>query len=73
MTLPLRAKEYISQDPKDATFGAIPYTKTAWHDASLALQAYKAEHLTTALEQALYSAYAHRPTQPISHILIFPN
>jgi ribonuclease HI len=73
MTLPLRAREYISHDPKDANFGAIPYTKTAWPDASLALPAYKAEHLTMALEQALYSAHAHRRTQPSSHILILPN
>jgi len=74
MTLPLRAKECISHDPKDATFGALPYTKTAWPDASLALPAYnKAEHLTTALEQALYTAHAHRHTQPSSHILILPN
>jgi hypothetical protein len=73
MTLPLRAKEYISHDPRDATFGAIPYTKTAWPDASLALLAYKAEHLTMALEQALYSEHAHRHTQPSSHILILPN
>ena len=73
MTLPLRAKEYISHDPEDATFGALPYTKTAWPDASLALPAYKAENMTTALEQALYSAHAHRHTQPSSHILILPN
>jgi hypothetical protein len=73
MTLPLRAKEYISHDPKDATFGALPYTKTAWPDASPTLLAYKAEHLTTTLEQALYSAHAHRHTQPSSHILILPN
>ncbi len=72
MTLPLRAKEYMSHDPRDATFGALPYTKTAWSDASLALPAYKAKHLTTALEQSLYSAHAHRHTQPCSHILILP-
>jgi hypothetical protein len=29
MTLPLRAKEYISHDPRDAVIGALPYTKTA--------------------------------------------
>ena len=34
---------------------------------------YKAENLTTALEQALYNAHAHRHTQPSSHILILPN
>jgi ribonuclease HI len=73
MTLPLRAKEYISHDPRDATFGALPYTKTAWPDDSLALPAYKAERLTIALEQALYSAHAHRHTQPSSKILILPN
>jgi hypothetical protein len=44
MTLPLRANEYISHDPKDTTFGAIPYTKTAWPDASLALPSYKDEN-----------------------------
>ena len=49
MTLPLRAKEYISHDPRDASFGALPFTKTALPDASLALPAYKAEHFTTAL------------------------
>ena len=69
MTLPLRAKEYISHEPKDTTFGAIPYTKTAWPDASTALPAYNAEHLTTALEQA----HAHRHTQPSNHILLLPN
>ena len=73
MTLLLRAKEYISHDPKDATFGALPYTKTAWPDASLALPTYKAEHLATALEQAVYSAHAHRRSQPSSHILILPD
>jgi hypothetical protein len=74
VTLPLRTKEYISHDPKDATFGVLPYTKTAWSDASLALPpAYKAEHITTALEQAVYNAHAHRHTQPSSHILILPN
>ena len=64
MTLPLRAKEYISHDPKDATFGALPYTKSAWPDASLALLAYKTEHLTTSLEQALYNAHTHTPAHP---------
>jgi hypothetical protein len=73
MTLPLRAKEYISHDPRDAIFGALPYTKTDWLDASLALPAYKAKHLITALEEALYSAHAHRHTQPSSHILILTN
>jgi hypothetical protein len=29
MTLPLRAKEYISHDPRDKAVGALPYTKTA--------------------------------------------
>jgi hypothetical protein len=73
MTLPLRAKEYISHDPKDPTFGALPYTKTASPDASVALPACKAEHLTTTLEQTMYSAHAHRHTQPSSYILILPN
>jgi hypothetical protein len=73
VTLPLRAKEYISHDPRDATFGALPYTKTAGPDASLALPSYIADHLTSTLEQALYSAHAHRHTQPSSHILILPN
>jgi hypothetical protein len=73
MTLPLRAKEYISHEPRDAVFGALSYTNTAWADASLAISAYKAEQLTTALEQALYNAHAHRHTQPSSHILILPN
>ena len=60
MTLPLRATKYISHVPRDTVFGAFPYTKTAWPDASLALPAYKAEHLTTALEQAMCNAHAHR-------------
>jgi hypothetical protein len=34
---PLRAKTYISHDPMDAGFGAIPYTKSAWPETSLAL------------------------------------
>jgi hypothetical protein len=73
MTLPLRSKEYISHDPRDATFGALLYTKSAWSGASLTLPSYKTDHLTTALEQAMYSAHAHRHTQPSSHILILPN
>ncbi len=73
MTLPMRAKEYISHDPRDTVFGALPYTKTAWPDASLALPAYKAEQLTTTREQAMYIAHAHQHTQPCSHILILPN
>jgi len=73
ITLPLRAKEYISHDPRDAIFGALPYAKNAWPDASLALSEYKAEQLITALEQAIYSAHAHRHTQPSSHVLILPN
>jgi hypothetical protein len=35
MTLPLRANGYTSHDPRDATFGALPYTKTSWPDTSL--------------------------------------
>jgi len=73
MTLPLRAKEFIFHDLTGATFGALPYTKIAWLYASLALPAYKVEHLTKALEQAMYIAHAHRHTQPSSHILILPN
>jgi hypothetical protein len=73
MTLPLRAKEYISHYSRDATFGDLPYIKTAWSNASLALQAYKVEHITTALEQALFSAHAYRHTQPSSHVPILPN
>jgi len=73
MTLPLRATDYISHDPNYEFFGALPYTKTAWPDAFLALPAYKAEQLATALEQALYIAHAHRHTHPSSHILILPN
>jgi hypothetical protein len=73
LTLPLRAKEYISHDPKDAVFGALPYTRIAWPDASLVLSAYKAEQLTTVLAQASYIAHAHRHTQPSSRILILPN
>ena len=73
MTLPLRAKEYVSHAPRDAVFGAFPVTKNVWPDASLALPAYKTEQLATALEQALYIAHAHRHTQASSHILILPN
>ena len=73
MTLPLIAKEYISHDPRDAVFGALTYTKTAWPDASLALPACKAKQLTTTLEHAVYSAHANRHIQPSSHILILPN
>ena len=73
MSLPPRAKEYISHDPKDATFWALIYTKTAWPDACLALPTYKVKPLTRALEQALYNAHAHRHTRPSSHILILPN
>jgi hypothetical protein len=50
----------------------IFHKKTAWRDESLALPEYKAEQLTTALEQALYNAHAHRHTRPSSHILILP-
>jgi len=73
ITLPLGAKEYISHDSRDAVFGALPYTKTAEPDASLALPTYNAEQFTIALEQVLYNAHAHRHTQPSSHILILPN
>ncbi len=73
MTVPLRATEYISHDPRDAAFGALLFTTTAWPDVSLALPGYNPEQLTTTLEQALHSAHAHRHTQPSSHILILPN
>ena len=49
MTLTLRAKEYISHYPRDAIVGDLPYTKTVWPDASLALPTYKAEHFTIAV------------------------
>ena len=71
--LPLRAKEYLSHDPKDAAFGALPYTKSAWRGTTLALPEYKADKLKTALEQAIYSAHAHRHKSPSSKILILPN
>ena len=70
---PLRAKEYTSHDPRDAVFGALPYTKTAWPDSSLALPSCETEQLTTALEQALYIAHVHRHTQLSSHILMLSN
>jgi hypothetical protein len=73
MTLSLRVKEYISHDPKDVIFGCLPYIKTAWPDASLALPTHKVEQLTTTLEQALYNAHAYKHTQPSSHILTLPN
>jgi len=57
-----RAKTYISHDPKDVAFGALPYTKTAGRGTSLALPEYKADKLKAALEQAIYSAHAHRHT-----------
>jgi len=63
----------MSHDPRDATFGALPCTKTAWSNASLALPTYTDEHLTIAIEQALNNAHAHRHTQSSSHILILPN
>jgi hypothetical protein len=71
--LPLLAKEYISHDPKDAAFGALPYTKSAWSGTSLALREYKAEELKVALEQVICSAHAYRHTSPNSQILILPN
>ncbi len=43
LTLPVRAKECISHDSRDAVFGALPYTKTAQPDAFLAFSGYKAE------------------------------
>ena len=73
INLPLRAKTYISHDPKDTRFGAIPYTHTTWPGISLALPEYTPYRLKQALEQAIYSAHAHRHTSPSSHILILPN
>jgi hypothetical protein len=71
--LPLRAKEYFSHDPKDAAFGALPYTKLAWSGTSLALPEYKAEKLKTALEQAIYNSHAYRHTSPSSQFFFLPN
>jgi hypothetical protein len=71
--LPLRAEKYISHDPEDAAFAALPYTKSAWRGTSLALPKYKAGKLKTALEQAIYSAHAHRHTSPSSQLIILPN
>ncbi len=73
ITLPLRAKYYISHDPHDITFGAISYTHTAWLDTSLAIPDHTPDKLTRALEQALYNAHAHRHTRPSSQILILPD
>jgi hypothetical protein len=42
----MRAKKYVSHDPRDAVLGAIPYTKTGWLDDFLALPTYKAEQPT---------------------------
>ena len=73
IVLPLRAKTYISYDSKDAAFGALPYTKSAWSGVSLALPEYKVGKLKTALEQAIYSAHVCRHTSPSSHILFLLN
>jgi len=73
ISLPLRAKTYISHDPKDACFGAILYTKTAWPGTSLALPDYTPNKLKHALGQALYSAHVHRHTSPSNHIMLLPN
>ena len=73
INLPLRAKTYISHDPRDTRFSATPYTHTAWPGTSLAIPEYKPYRLKQALEQAIYSAHAHRHTSPSSHILILPN
>ncbi len=59
INLPLRAKTYISYDTKDARFGAIPYTPTAWPGTSLALPDYTPSKMRLALEQAIYSAHTH--------------
>ena len=73
INLPLRAKTYISHDPRDTRFSATPYTHTAWPDTSLALPEYTPYRLKQALEQAIYSAHAHRHTSPSSQVLILPN
>ena len=73
INLPLRAKTYISHDTRDTHFGATPYTRTAWPSTSLALPDYTPHRMKQALEQAIYSAHAHRHTSPSSHILILPN
>jgi ribonuclease HI len=73
INLPLRAKTYISHDPRDTRFSATPYTHTAWPGTSLAIPEYTPYRLKQALEQAIYSAHAHRHTSPSSHILILPN
>jgi hypothetical protein len=73
INLPLRSKTYISHDPKDACFGAIPYIKTAWPGSSLALPYYTPIKLKQAREQALYNAHAHRHASPSKHILLLPN
>ena len=59
INLPLRAKSYISHDPNDAYFGAIPYTKTTWPRTSLALQDYTADKLKKTLEHALNIDHAN--------------
>jgi hypothetical protein len=73
INLLLRSKTYISHDPKDACFGAIPYTKTTWPETSLALQDYTPDKLKQAVEQLLYNAHAHRHTSFNSKILLLPN
>ena len=73
INLPLRAKTCISHDPKDACFSATPYTKTAWPGTSLALPDYTPIKLKQTLEQAIYSAHAHRHTSCNNHILLLPS
>ena len=73
INLPLRANTYTPHKPKDASFGAIPYIKTAWPGTSLALPDYTPHKLKQTLEQALYSAHVHGNTSPRSHILFLPN
>ena len=73
INLPLRAKTYISHDPRDTRFSATPYTHTAWPGTSLAIPEYTPYRLKQALEQAIYSAHAHRHTSPSSQVLILPN
>ena len=63
INLPLRAKTYISHDPKDACFGAISYTKTVWPDPSLTLLEYTPNKLKQHLSK-LYTAPTPKDTPP---------
>lgn len=72
MNLPLPATEYYTRDTKDACFGAGYNTDTPWQGTSLSIPEHKAQNLTKALEQALYSAHPHRCTAPSFTILLLP-